>query len=596
MKYDKLFYFIIFMVMTFNSSLGATDYYVSPDGNNSDGLSWSTAWQDLQQAIDSVENPAADSIFINLAAHVFITNNTSIFIERSFSDLTISGVSAAETFIQPVVSGLAADRVFEIGFDEKVTLQNLTIRYGHVTYKYEGGGGILNFGDLTILDCAIKENSVLQFGGGIWSDNDLTIERCEISGNYISDEKDFSVGAGIYLEAASGSSLNLNITNTTISGNMAEIVDDTYGIGIYLRTRRYSGFISASLLNCTIADNESLQDDIAGKGLFLDNAGSIEICIVNCIFDNGCQNNYYVYGEGSLNLERCNTICSDESLPLGRDEGNLNLVDPMLNDLSLNNSSNGTFTHNIDVLSPAYNTGKTQGAPALDQRGVERDDTPDIGAYEAADDSPLPVTLSSFTCSYINSAGVLNWTTQSENNNLGWNVYRSQNSGSAGSSIQNNALINGAGTTANQTEYVFTDPETVLPGAAYWYWLESINYSGESEFYGPVCLTVPLNGDGNNPPPLSTQFGLEQNFPNPFNPSTAINFSLPVSSRCELTIYDITGRKIKELFNAEIKAEKLYHVVWDGKDESGRQAGSGIYLYKMKGGSYSYSRKMIMLK
>ncbi|MCK4652869.1 MAG: hypothetical protein KAU01_00305, partial [Candidatus Cloacimonetes bacterium] len=101
-------------------------------------------------------------------------------------------------------------------------------------------------------------------------------------------------------------------------------------------------------------------------------------------------------------------------------------------------------------------------------------------------DQPLPVTLSSFTAIYANSTPILHWTTQSENSNLGWNVYRSfsQNLGQA--SQINNELIPGAGTTSEPTDYQFTDEYDAIVGQTYWYWLESISDAGETESYGPV--------------------------------------------------------------------------------------------------------------
>ena len=76
------------------------------------------------------------------------------------------------------------------------------------------------------------------------------------------------------------------------------------------------------------------------------------------------------------------------------------------------------------------------------------------GKLNAGDDTTLPVELSTFTAAYINSASTLNWTTQSESNNLGWNVYRSETEDFAAGSVQNADLIDGAGTTSEPTDYI----------------------------------------------------------------------------------------------------------------------------------------------
>jgi len=119
------------------------------------------------------------------------------------------------------------------------------------------------------------------------------------------------------------------------------------------------------------------------------------------------------------------------------------------------------------------------------------------GKLNAGDDTTLPVELSTFTAAYINSASTLNWTTQSESNNLGWNVYRSETEDFAAGSVQNADLIDGAGTTSEPTDYTFTNPYPAVGGNCYWYWLESVTLSVESEMFGPVCLIIPY-GHGNN--------------------------------------------------------------------------------------------------
>lgn len=85
------------------------------------------------------------------------------------------------------------------------------------------------------------------------------------------------------------------------------------------------------------------------------------------------------------------------------------------------------------------------------------------------------------------------------------------------------------------------------------------------------------------------------NHPNPFNPDTTINYSLANDDRVTLEIYNIRGQLIRRLVDDYQNAGR-YNVVWDGKDEKGRDSGSGIFFYRMKSGVYSSTRKMIMMK
>ncbi len=87
------------------------------------------------------------------------------------------------------------------------------------------------------------------------------------------------------------------------------------------------------------------------------------------------------------------------------------------------------------------------------------------------------------------------------------------------------------------------------------------------------------------------------NFPNPFNPSTTISFSLTAkdAKNTKLEIYNLKGQKVKTLVNEELSAGK-HSVVWNGTDDSDKSVSSGIYFYKMRAGSYTSTKKMILMK
>ncbi len=93
----------------------------------------------------------------------------------------------------------------------------------------------------------------------------------------------------------------------------------------------------------------------------------------------------------------------------------------------------------------------------------------------------------------------------------------------------------------------------------------------------------------------SADFRLFQNYPNPFNPETAISYQLSNGSNLELAVYNSLGQKIRTLVQARQPAGR-YQVKWDGRDEAGREVGSGVYIYRLKAGQYSISKKMILLR
>ncbi len=85
------------------------------------------------------------------------------------------------------------------------------------------------------------------------------------------------------------------------------------------------------------------------------------------------------------------------------------------------------------------------------------------------------------------------------------------------------------------------------------------------------------------------------NYPNPFNPVTTIKYNVPTSGKVIVEIYNIAGQKVKTLVNENQKAG-MNQVVWNGTDNAGRTVTSGIYLYKIKNGKYTSTKKMILMK
>jgi tetratricopeptide (TPR) repeat protein len=98
-----------------------------------------------------------------------------------------------------------------------------------------------------------------------------------------------------------------------------------------------------------------------------------------------------------------------------------------------------------------------------------------------------------------------------------------------------------------------------------------------------------------NPPTPVFHTTLENNFPNPFNPSTTIRYSLESDTSCSIEIYNIKGQKVRVLFNNN-QAKGQHSVVWDGKDQHGRPVSSGVYFYRLSTPKKSLTNKMLLLK
>ena len=99
-----------------------------------------------------------------------------------------------------------------------------------------------------------------------------------------------------------------------------------------------------------------------------------------------------------------------------------------------------------------------------------------------------------------------------------------------------------------------------------------------------------------NDPVVPVDVSLHQNYPNPFNPSTTISFDVTqTSSYVDIGIYNMKGQKVKQLVNEQLYAGQ-HSVIWNGTDDSGNPVTSGIYLYKLKSGVYTSTKKMILMK
>lgn len=112
----------------------------------------------------------------------------------------------------------------------------------------------------------------------------------------------------------------------------------------------------------------------------------------------------------------------------------------------------------------------------------------------------------------------------------------------------------------------------------------------------PVTVAVDSTTGVDDPSAtLPTEFALHANFPNPFNPSTTIEYDLPRQASVEIVVYNIAGQKVRTLVNGNIDAGQ-HAAVWDGRDASGSRVSSGIYIYRITAGDFVRSRKMLLLK
>lgn len=212
--------------------------------------------------------------------------------------------------------------------------------------------------------------------------------------------------------------------------------------------------------------------------------------------------------------------------------------------------------------------------------------------YINAIDLALPVELSSFIAKATTQGVQINWRTESEIENLGFIIERKVGDATWKEivSYKTDDELLGQGTVSYATNYQFTD-KVVQQDITYEYRLADVDYNGIVTYHGIREVTVEYNMELT----LPNKYELGINYPNPFNPSTTINYSLPEESLVTITIFDISGRQISTLINAELSAG--YHSIsWNSTDDNGNALGAGIYFYSINAGDFRQTRKMLLIK
>jgi len=207
-------------------------------------------------------------------------------------------------------------------------------------------------------------------------------------------------------------------------------------------------------------------------------------------------------------------------------------------------------------------------------------------------DVTLPVELTSFTAIFTVDFFIkLHWTTQSETGVTGFYIYRNTANDISGA-LAVSPLVD-ATNTSDQHEYEYTDTELFEPGT-YYYWLGVQNMDGTVNYHGPT--TAYFDNSGNHGAPgIPVRSGLNSVYPNPFNPSTTINYGLTKNADVTFTIYNPRGQVVRTI-NEGQRAAGNWKVFWDGLDNNSNTCSTGVYFIRMNAGKDSFVRKAVLMK
>lgn len=209
----------------------------------------------------------------------------------------------------------------------------------------------------------------------------------------------------------------------------------------------------------------------------------------------------------------------------------------------------------------------------------------------AENNQTLPVELSSFVAQVFQGTSImLQWQTQSETNVAGYQIYRGNDDQLTEATLLD-VFINATNTSQTQY-YAFYDRELYAPGV-YYYWLESVDFDGSNQLFGPI--PVHFEGIEQGIPSVPAFTAITKNYPNPFNPRTNIVFGMEKDGALILDIYNARGQKVRSLFSGNRKSG-WYQMEWDGKNDNGQQLGSGVYFIRMQADGKTITHKAVLMK
>ena len=220
-----------------------------------------------------------------------------------------------------------------------------------------------------------------------------------------------------------------------------------------------------------------------------------------------------------------------------------------------------------------------------------------LNTNQATGDISLPVQLSLFQAFGGDSEVRLVWITEAEVDNLGFileRAYDQEGDFMQIASYESLDALKGAGNSSEKREYEFIDP-TVFNNITYWYRLIDVSVCGVHTFHPavsatPAAATNNLDEETSGELQMPEHFELNKNYPNPFNPETAIGYQLSAVSDVDLSVYNSLGEKVVTLV-MERQNAGVHQVKWDASSFP-----SGIYYYVLHTGSYRDIKKMILLR
>ena len=608
---SKLLLLVLLGLLLLPATLLANEYYVSTSGNNSNAGTRNQPWRTIQYAVD--QTVPGDIVFVEDGVYpenVVLTRSgtpqayitlrsvnkwgAKIEIQGSFQS---DGIKAAANYL--IIDG------FEI-YDPNLSFNShgngITVYNNHHVQILNnriydcGGSGI----QLAHFDHVLVENNEVF--------NNAKYNPVQSSGISLYQARAVDNAPGYHIIVRNNRSYG-NI-NLVLSGNP---IGTTDGNGILVDDFHSTSDPSYGIYPHRTLIENNLSYDNGGKGVQVFQSDHVDLfnntayhnnhdtqntgtwrAELSVIYSNDTvwRNNIGVANPGSGVLEWNRAILIAESENMVWDNNitysgtpgdiSVNFSNTSVNENDLSNNllgvdplfaNAGRRNFALNLNSPAINAGSDQIISFIDINYQPRPaGSVDIGAFEF-DESDLPVELTAFDAVTSASDVLLTWETASELNNAGFYIEMQYQ----GATFVPIAFIEGHGTTQSPRSYAYTLSNR--PTGAYVFRLKQIDFDGTFA-YSPTA-SVSLN---------PSAFVLNQSYPNPFNPQTRIEYTVPVASAVHLDVYNLLGEKIQTLVQ-ENQAPGTYSVLFDAGELP-----NGTYVYRLTAGTFEESKTMVLLR
>jgi len=405
-------------------------------------------------------------------------------------------------------------------------------------------------------------------------------------------------GGGVFLSTNNGTSwtavntglINTNVFTLAVSGT--NLFAGTFDGGVFISTDNGSNWNAA---NTGLTDTYVCVLAVRGSNLFVGTwGGGIFLST-----DNGT--NWTEVNTGLTNTNVWSLAFSGTNLFAGTYGGgvflstnngtswtevNTGLTNTKVNALAVSGSNlfagtygGGVFLSTNNGTSwTAVNTGLTNtDVRALTISGMNLFVGTNGGRVFIALESALPVELISFTGQLNGSGIVLNWETATEVNNYGFEVERRAEGSSAWAKV---GFVSGAGTSNSSKNYIYQDVN-LAPGV-YVYRIKQIDNDGTFKYSASTQVDAGIS---------ARVFQLFNNYPNPFNPTTEIRFSVPETGLTTLKIYNTLGQQVATLFSDIAQPGHYISVTFNAE-----KLASGVYFYRITAGDFTQVKKMLLVK